>query len=215
MLKARIALALGDATNAKTLLESIDPKRLNDEQLAEYHLALAAKSALDGDLQGRASNLDAAAEAAQRAHSGTLTTRIDLARVHMTLSDGQIAIAATQLQKIRHQTARLAEVPLRLEWLELEIALALRNHQMNAAQARYHETLPILKNVGRYAYASTLHRLGERAFAGNKLESDSARAAASAALSQLLDDAPAQSRKLLESGMKKRLHEEVGNGHAT
>lgn len=213
LLKARVALAVGDAAAARSGLGAIDPKRLNDEQTAEFQLALAAESALAGDMRGRAARLDAAAKAAARAHSGTLSTRIDLARIHLALANGQIASASAEIGQIRQLTTRLGEVPLRLEWLELEIAMALRTHQISDAQARYHEALPVLKSVGRYAFASVLHRLGARAFSANKLESASAQSAAGKALTQVLDDAPPESRKSLEARLTQRWNEEVGDEH--
>ncbi|MEO8803546.1 MAG: protein kinase [Rudaea sp.] len=215
VLKARIALAFGDSASAKTLAAAVDPKRLNDEQTAEYQLALASLAGLNGDLRGRAVHLDDAAKAALRAHSGTLITRIDLQRARLALASGGNTSANKSLEKIRAQTTRLGEVPLRLEWLELEIANALRNRKMTDAKARYREVLPILKQVGRYAYASTLHRLGARALAGNEIEVAAAKAAASAAQKQILDDAPADLRVPLENRLKQRWNEEVGDGNGT
>ncbi|MGA9335878.1 MAG: protein kinase, partial [Rudaea sp.] len=215
LLKARIALALGDAQGAKTLLGVIDPKRLNDEQTAEFQLALASQAALNGDMQKRALKLDDAAKAAARAHSGTLATRTDLERIRLALAANDISSANKQLAKVRAQTTRLAEVPLRLQWLELEIAIALRNHDNAEARSRYHEVLPLLKQVGRYAYASLIYRLGENALGANAMEAASAGKAASAAKTHLLEDAPAAARTTLEARMKRRWNEEVGDGHGT
>ncbi len=210
LLEARLALALGDAATAATRLDAVERAPRNAEQDAEYRLASAALAALRDDAAARAANLDAAAAAAAKAHGGALALRVELERVRLALATGDRARAAKLLAAVRQQGTRLNDVPLRLAWLELEIAGALRNGNAAAAIARYHEALPLLRTAGRSANAGLLHRLGELALAGNRAEAEAARAAAAAARTRLLDDAPAASRASLEAALARRWREETG-----
>ena len=66
----------------------------------------------------------------------------------------------------------------------------------------------LLKNVGDYAYATTIHDLGARALPAGA-EAEAARAAAGAARDKLLGGAPASARASLEEQLDRRLNEEL------
>src|SRR5262249_9802497 len=152
----------------RKLLDAIDQKQLNDEQAAEFAVADAQQSALADDKKARASKLDTAAATADRAHSGALKIRVDFERVRLALADNDKTRAATLMKQIGEQSLRLNDVPLRLSWLELQMALALRTGNAAAAAEHYRETLPLLKNVATYAYAGLLHGMGEVALANDQ-----------------------------------------------
>jgi tetratricopeptide (TPR) repeat protein len=212
LLKARIAIALGDRDGSRKLLDAIDQKQLNDEQSAEFQIADAQQAALADDKKTRASKLDEAAKSADRAHSGALKTRVDLERVRLALSTNDTSRAETLMKQIREQGLSLNDVPVRLSWLELETALALRNGNTTAAVENYRAALPLLKTAATYAQASTLHGMGEAALANDPAQRGAAHSAAVAENKRLMDDAPAQMRDSLKSELARRWHEENGRG---
>ncbi len=213
VLRARIALALGDAPAADKALAAIDPKRLNREQTAEFLLATAQRVGLANELAKELIQLNAAADAATQAHSGALTIRVDLERVRAALASGETAHAVKLLSEVSKQTTRLSEVPLRLMWLELETAAALRSGNDTVAATHYRSALPLLKNVGYYSGASLLHGLGALALAGNAVEATAARTASQSARAQLLADAPRDSRATLEKELARRWRDTTGQEH--
>jgi hypothetical protein len=101
-------------------------------------------------------------------------------------------------------------VPLRLELAELEIASALRAGRRNDAALRYRETLPLLRDAGRYAHATTLHALGARALPPGA-EARAATDAAKSARDALLADAPADAKATLEHELDLRFEQDVGD----
>jgi tetratricopeptide (TPR) repeat protein len=210
LLKARIACALGDTAGIDAALAAIPYDRINSDQRAIFLLVAARRAGLAGDRVLARSKLDAAAAAAAEAHSGKVGLEIRLQRVRVMLAEGNTAAAAKELQAIRADDAQLGEVPVRLEWLELEIASALRNGEPATAARRYHEALPLLKATARYADAEFLHRAGARALAASPQESAAAGAAAASARAQLLGDAPPAARLHLQERLDRRLHDEAG-----
>lgn len=211
VLGARVALALGDAVDARKRLAAIDRAKLNDEQQAEFHRAQAQLAALRGNAEARAEQLDLAAGAAARAHSGALASRVDLDRVRLDLAARKVAAASKLLTRVSQQTSRLTEVPLRLQWLELEIAASLDASHAGDAANRYREAVGLLRSIGRYADASLIHQLGERALAGRSVEAAAARKAAVATRNELLGDAPKTARGLLQAELNRRWREQVGS----
>jgi tetratricopeptide (TPR) repeat protein len=213
VLRARVAIALGQSDEAAKLLASIDRKHLNEEQTAEFLLASAQNAAQKNERKSQTMQLDAAAEASAKAHSGELSMRIEFERVRMALAARDHARAAKLLAEVRKQNTRLNDTPLRLHWLELEIALALRTGNPASASAHYREALLLLKNAGSYAGASTLHALGEIAFANRAADAAAARQAAVAARDRLLAGAPASAQTALAAELVRRLAEESGDSH--
>jgi hypothetical protein len=104
----------------------------------------------------------------------------------------------------------LGQVPLRLELAELEIASALRAGRRNDAALRYRETLPLLRDAGRYAFATTLHALGARALPSGA-EAKAAGDAAQSARAALVADAPPDAKASLEHALDQRLEQDVGD----
>ena len=213
LLSARISLALGDRDGSRKLLDQIDPKQLNDEQTAEFQIADAQQSGLANDKKAQASKLDLAAISADHAHSGALKVRVDLDRVRLALATDDKARADTLLKQISEQGLALNDVPLRLSWLELEMALALRNDNVKLAAERYREVLPLLKNVTTFAHAGLLHRMGEIAFADDQAQRSAANSAAVAENKRLMDDAPENLRDSLKSELARRWREETGHDY--
>jgi Flp pilus assembly protein TadD len=211
LLNARIALALGDRDGSKKRLDAIDAKQLNAEQKAEFAIAEAQQFELAGARQEQSAELDEAAKAAGTAHSGALGLRVDFERVRLALSGGDKKTAADLLAHIRDQTLRLNDVPLRLVWLELEIALALQNEDNKNAAARYRDTLPLLKAVEKYASAAVIYAMGERALADDPAQRAAAKAAAAAETKRVLAAAPDASRESLKAEIDRRAREETGH----
>jgi tetratricopeptide (TPR) repeat protein len=212
LLQARFALALGDARQAGKLLDTIDVKQLNREQLAEFQLAVAQQAQINGDPKAAATSLNAAADAAAKAHGGALAFRVELERARLALASNDIKHANALLADIGKQTARLNEVPLRLAWLELEIAANLRGGKKTAAAGAYRQTLPLIKRAGQYAFAGTVHELGARALGGT--EARAASDAAAAVKTRILADAPEAARAMLQAHWQQRLQTEAGETHA-
>jgi tetratricopeptide (TPR) repeat protein len=213
--RARIALATADIADADKALGNIAVDALSTEQRAVYLLATARRAALARDYAATASKLDAAAAAAASAHSGALGMSVQLERTHLALAQGNVASAKKQLATLRKQTTQLGEVPLRLDWLELELTVALRDKNDLAASARYREAVALLKSSGRYRDAVLIYELGERAGRNNSVEASAAHTAAAAARTQLLADTPASSRESLQQWLQQRLREESGSNDGT
>jgi tetratricopeptide (TPR) repeat protein len=213
LLRARIAVALAQAQEAGRLLAAIDRQHMNAEQNVEFLLASARAAALGSEYKGAAALLDNAAEAAGKAHSGALTMQIELERVRLALRTNDNARAGKLLIEMRKQNTRLNEVPLRLDWLQLEIASALRSGDLAAAATRYREVLMLLKTAGRYAAATTLHELGAAALHDHSADFAAAQAAAKSAREQLLADAPEGARATLDADLARRSRELLDNSH--
>ncbi|MEP7044183.1 MAG: protein kinase [Dokdonella sp.] len=208
LLQARTWLALADSARVDKVLAALPVTQLGSEQRANFLLASAQKAALDGDLKSAQGKLDEAAKAAADAHSGAVDLRIRLQRVRLALASRDRAEAARLLRAISAETNRLGEVPMRLQWLELEIAAALGNGDSKQAVAYYRQALTQLKDIGDYAYATLIHDLGARALPLGA-EADAARAAAQASRKKLLADAPEDTRASLSAQLDRRLHEET------
>jgi len=214
LLKARIAIALGDRDGAKKLLDAIDANQLNAEQKAEFGIAEAEQFALSDARKEEAAKLDEAGKAAAEAHSGTLGLRVNFERIRLALADKDKKAAADAVAKIRDQTLRLNDVPLRLIWLELQTALALQNGDSKQAAVHYREALPLLKSVETYAHAGLLHAMGELALAEDQPQHAAAHAAAEAENARLVASAPEQLRESLKSELARRRREETGRADA-
>jgi hypothetical protein len=209
--KARIAIALGDAAAADKALTAITSDALNAEQRSGYELAKARRALLANDVAGARTHLAEAAKAADESHSGTLDFRIRLEAARIALASGDHAAADAALAEIRTRTTQLGQVPFRLEWLELEMASALRANRMTDVANRYREALALLRDVGRYANAHVLHELGARALPKDGREAVAARAAADEARAALIAAAPPASKASLETTIAHRLEQDVGD----
>ena len=212
LLQARTACALGDGAAVEAAIAALPATLANREQDAIRLLADACRAELAGDRAAAAAQLEAGYAAAREAHGGKLATQIRLRQARLALAGGDAAVAAL-LEAIRADESRLREVPLRLEWLGLEITAALRAGDRAAAVDRYREALALLKGIDRYAGAALLHELGARALSGTP-EAGVARDAAARARRQLFDDAPPGSRARLQALFERRLHE-PGTPHAS
>jgi len=213
LLKARISLALGDIGNANKMLSSIAVSQLSTEQHAAYLLAAARCAIASGQQSLAAEKLDAAAKTAGDPHSA-IGVQIQLERVRHALARGDLARSRKLLAEVRGESTHLGEVPLRLQWLELEMATSLRGGQPDDASTRYRQALAILKTTGRWADAVILHRLGAEALSAHSAEAEAARANAQAQQTLLLQDAAETARPALESELARRLREERGDTHA-
>ena len=215
LLKARAASALGDDAGVDAALASIELAKINDEQRAMFLLATAQRAQAGGDYTTAAAKLEEAEKAATAAHSGKVGMEIGLQRVRLALVDGSRARIPKLLAAVRADATHLGEVPVRLEWLELEMVAALDGGDRGDAIRRYREALPLLKDAGRWADALFLHRLAARAYPGASAEADAARSAADAARAQMLADAPDETRARFEQRMELRLKAEAGaaDGH--
>ena len=81
--------------------------------------------------------------------------------------------------------------------------------------ARYRETLPVLRQVGRWREASMLHTLGAQALSrggGSSAEAEAARGAATQARSALLDAAPPAARAQFEQYLNNTVTKAAGRG---
>ncbi len=209
--KARIALALGDAAAADAALAAIHADRVNSEQRGGYLLVAARRALLADDVAAARAKLDEAAKAADASHSGTLDFRIKLEQTRTALASGDRTTAAALLAALGTRTTQLGQVPFRLEWLELEMAAALRAGNHDDAARRYREGIALLKDTGRYANATLLHALGVRALPSGGAEAAAARAAAEATRAQLLADAPPAQKSTLEAALDRRLKQDLGD----
>jgi tetratricopeptide (TPR) repeat protein len=214
LLQADITLALGDSEGADRILQALQPDRLSAEQKIAFLLASARRARSAGDAATASRQLDAA-RAAAGSVAGNLDVRVQLEGVRLALAKNDNAGAARALAALRGASLRIGEVPLRLQWLQLEVAAALRAGKAADAAARYREALPILKTTGRWADAVLLHRLGARALAGRRSEADAARAAADAQQAQLLADAPPAAREDLRRHLDARWRAESGDDHGS
>ena len=211
LLQANIALVLGDASGAEKILAALPAARLNAEQHAMLLLASAQRASLAGDADDALKKLEAAG-ATIDSHS-SVGVHVQLERIRAALARNDTAAAAALVQQLRGETVRLGEVPVRLEWLELEIAVALRSGDGGAAAARYREALAVLRTTGRWAGAIALHRLGALALASVPAETQAARSAADALQAQVLADTPEALRASLRNALARRWQSESGTSH--
>ncbi|HKE48532.1 MAG TPA: protein kinase, partial [Rhodanobacteraceae bacterium] len=210
LIRARIALALGDAAACDKALAAIPADAdISGEQRAGMQLAAARRAYLGGDKVTGAAKLDEAAKTAADAHAGVLAFRIGIERARRALEAGQGAEAERQLAALRKETTLLGQVPLRLELAELDIAASIRANRRSEAVNRYREALPLLRDAGRYAYATTLHTLGTRALPAGA-EASAATAAAVAARTRMLADAPPGAKDGLQQQLDLRLRQDLG-----
>jgi len=210
---ARTALALGEAPKVNAALAAVPAEELNNEQRAIYLLAAARAAYLGGDAATGAAKLKEAEKVATEAHAGVVAFRVLIESARQSLAAGDTANALKTLGRLRSDTTLLGQAPLRLELIELEIAASLRGDKRDAAM-RYREALPLFKDMGRFAHATTIHELGARAFAPDSAEAIAAIAAAKAARGQLLADAPADAQSSLEQQLAERLRQEMGGADA-
>ena len=211
--RVRIALATGDIAAVDKASSAITIDALSAEQHATYLLTTAQRAVLARYYADANVKLDAAAAAASTAHSGTLGMSIALERTHLALAQSNLVSARKQLAVLRRQTTQLGEVPLRLGWLELEIAVALRDNGVAQASARYREAVALLKSSGRYRDDVLIHQLGGRS--GNSTEASAAHVAADAARARLLADTPIAARESLQQWLQRRWREESGSSDGT
>lgn len=212
LLRVRVGLALGDTTDINKTLDSIDIAQLGNEQRAAFALA-SARFAMTSDQPSLAAEkLDAAAKTAGNSHSA-IGVQIQLERVRQSLARDDLPLARKSLADVSGESTHLGEVPLRLQWLELEVAAALRSGKLDDAKTYYRQALAILKTTGRWGDATILHRLGADALAAHPAEADAARANAQAQQTLLLQDAPESARPALESELARRWREERGVTH--
>jgi len=204
---ARSASALGQLGALDAALNSIEAADLGSEQRAAFELAMARRAMLTEDGKTAAAKLDQASSAAVESHSGLIDMQIRFARVRMALAAKDRETANRLLKSIRDETSRLNEVPLRLQWLELEIAAALGGGNKAQAAAYYRQAVTLLKDVGEYANSTTIYALGARVLPPGS-EADAARAAADTAREKLLAAAPENARTSLAAQLDRRLHEE-------
>ena len=209
LLQARAACALGNGAGIAAVLGELPATLANREQDAVRLLVDACRAEVAGDDAGATTLLGQAGAAARDSHSGKLAILIQLHEVRLALAIGDLARARRMLDGIRADEARLREVPVRLEWLSLEIASALRGDDRVTAARRYREALALMKGIDRYAGAAILHELGARALAPTPVEAEAARAAAQGARTRLLEDAPPAAREHLQALLEQRLQDEV------
>ena len=118
------------------------------EQRANYLFATARRASLTRDFA------DARHEAGCRRESGRGRAQ-RLARfphptgaIRLALAEG-ISRWQSTVRALRKQTTQLGEIPVRLTWLQLELAAALRDGRKNEALTHYREALSLLKSSGR------------------------------------------------------------------
>ncbi len=212
LIKARIALATGDLSAIDAALAAIPADaEISNEQRAAFLLAGARRAYLGGDRAAGASKLEEASKIAAESHLGVLDFRIRIERARQAIAAGETAQANALLSALHAETTLLGQVPLRLELLELETASALRAGKRSDAANDYRQTLPLLKDTGRYAYATTLHELGARALPPGGADASAAKAAAASVRAQLLADAPPPAKSTLEKQLDLRLKQDLGD----
>jgi len=140
---------------------------------------MAQADALGGDPKKAGGQLDQAGRFAAAAHSGSLNLQIRLERVRLALAAHDRAATKQLLQAFADDTAQLNEIPLRLQWLELEIAGALAANDKPRAASHCRQALALLAGVGSYANAATIHALGALALLSGT-DAEVARSAAGA-----------------------------------
>jgi len=214
LLQARVALALGDTAKADAALAAIPGEEINNEQRVAFLLASARREYIANNGAAGTAKLDEAEKAAADAHVGVLAFRVKLERARQLLAAGDVAKALRAMAELRADTTMLGQVPLRLELIELEIAASVRNGKKGEAMNRYREALPLLRDMGRYANATTIHELGARAFPANGADATAAATEADAARKQLLADSPVAERSSLEQQLAHRLQQDIGGGDA-
>jgi tetratricopeptide (TPR) repeat protein len=214
LLKARAANALGDDGGVDAALATVDIAQINSEQRAMFLLAEAQRAQAGGDYALATTKLEEATRAATQAHSGKVGLEIQLQRVRLALVDGNRPRVPKLLDAIRADATHLGEVPMRLEWLELEMVVALNGGDRGGAIRHYREALPLLKDIGRWADALFLHRLAALAYPAASADAAAARSAADAARAQLLADVPIEARARFDRRMDLRLQAEAGHADA-
>lgn len=213
LLQASIALALGEAPEAGRMIRTLRPDQLSADQRIAFHLLQAQAARLTHDPALALQQIATAGKAAADSH-GALAIRVSLEGVREALSGNDMAQASSLLASVRADTTRLREIPLRLEWLQLEIATALRAGNRAEASARYRDVLTILRSTGHWNASVLLHRLGALALLDRPAEAQAARDAADAQQVQLLADAPAGARKSLRSLLDGQLRDlGIEHGH--
>lgn len=212
LLQASVALALGDAAEATKLMGTLRRDQLSIDQRIDFYLRQVQAARLGNDPALAQRQLAAAGKAAADSHSA-IALRVALEGIRQALIGNDLAQAARLLATVRADSTRLGEIPLRLDWLELEIATALRNGNRAEANDRYREVLTILRTTGRWKASAVLHRLGALALVDRPAEARAARDAADAQQAQLLADAPPSSRTALSAVLDQRLIELTGTRH--
>ncbi len=211
LIEARIALATGALGACDAALAAIgDDAGIAKEQRAAYLLAAARRAYVGGDAKTGAAKLDEAARVAKEAHLGVADFRIGVERARQALAAGDMKQADALIATLAAESTLLGQVPLRFELIELRIAAALRAGHRSDAALRYREALPLLRDAGTYAYATTLHTLGARAF-GSGAEASAAEDAAKTAHAALLAGAPADAKATLEQQIVLRLQQDIGD----
>ncbi len=211
LLIARASIGLGDSAATDKAIAAIPESEIGDEQRVAWLLVRARRAALGADAASAATLLDDAAKQAADIHAGVLSFRIRIEEARLAVAGGDLAKAGKLLAGLRAETTLLGQVPLHLDLLELEIAHALRAGHKSDAASRYREALSLLKDVGRYANAATLHALGARAMPAGGAEAAAANTAAQSARAALLADAPADAKATLEHELDLRLEQDVGD----
>jgi tetratricopeptide (TPR) repeat protein len=212
LLTTRVQLALGDAAGAGTTLGSITVTQLGSEQHAEHLVAAARQAMISRQYPVVVEKLDEAAKLGIDPH-GTIGAQIQIERIRLSLAQNDLRRAAKQLADLSAESTRLGEVPLRLLWLELQAAAALRGGKPDDAATHYRQALAILKTTGAWADAAILHELGAVALASRPSDASAARANAQAQQTQLLRDAPEGARAGLQAELTRRLRDEAGLAH--
>ncbi|HEX6832162.1 MAG TPA: tetratricopeptide repeat protein, partial [Rudaea sp.] len=213
LLRIHLMLALGDVTTAGQQLAALPSATLTKEQRVAYLRAQAQQARRSGDLARAATQIEAAHAAAGKGHSAE-GVRVELEAVRLALQRGDSADGGKRLAALRDDTARLAEIPVRLQWLELETAFALRQRRNDEAARRYREAIAILKTTGNWAGAAVLHELGARALPAGTAEATAAQAAAAQQRQQLLAQAPPDARQALGDAIAREL-DEIGGDHGS
>jgi len=198
LLVARTKIELGNAAAAKAALAPLVLDELGAEQHAIALLAQAQIAVLEGDAASANAKFAEARKLAEQAHAGVLALETRIGQAHAMVQRGDAAHAP--VAELRDATATLGHVPLRLAVAELALAQALQDAHPADAGARYRETLPVLRQIGRWRDAGMLHALGAIALtrSGSNAEADAARAAAAQARSALLEAAPPATRAQFE-----------------
>ncbi|MGH8172647.1 MAG: tetratricopeptide repeat protein, partial [Rhodanobacteraceae bacterium] len=207
---ARTFIALGDGAKAEAALNAVPSAEISNEQRAIFLLAAARSATLANDRTTGAAKLKEAEKVATDAHAGVVAFRVLLEKARQQLAVADIPGATATLAALRADTTLLGQVPLRAELIELEIAALVRGERKRDATARYREALPLLRDMGSYAHATTLHEVGAGAFAADSAEARAALEAAAAARKQLLADAPADAKGSLERQLALRIQQETG-----
>jgi eukaryotic-like serine/threonine-protein kinase len=214
VLRANLALAMGDTSAADKEIGLLQTATLSKEQRVALLLASAQRARVSGDAATAAKQIATAESTAGDLHSGG-GIRVQLEAIRLALEQTDLARAGKLLTVMRDDATRLAEIPVRLQWLELEVAFALRSGKPQIAAQRYREAVAILKNSGQWADAVVLHELGARALAGNPAEASAAREAADRQQQQMLSQAPEQARATMRAALTHKIAEIAGSDNGS